>query len=81
MQTGNIRKGKIKTPCVPRIYRKITHAYRNKLQVPKYSRLVPITELEAKEEYNLNIRRYVDNSPEPEPHDVKAHLFGGIPKK
>jgi type I restriction enzyme M protein len=32
------------------------------------------------EEYNLNIRRYVDNTPPSEPHDVKAHLLGGIPK-
>ena len=37
-----------------------------------------MTELE-KEDFNLNIRRYVDNSPPPEPHDVRAHLHGGIP--
>lgn len=30
--------------------------------------------------YNLNIRRYADNAPPPEPHDVRAHLVGGIPK-
>lgn len=30
--------------------------------------------------YNLNIRRYADNAPPPEPHDVRAHLLGGIPK-
>jgi type I restriction enzyme M protein len=29
--------------------------------------------------YNLNIRRYADNAPPPEPHDVRAHLLGGIP--
>lgn len=34
----------------------------------------------AEEGYNLNIRRYADNSPAPEPHDVKAHLLGGIPE-
>jgi len=33
------------------------------------------------EDYNLNIRRYVDNSPEPEPQNVKAHLNGGIPRE
>ena len=27
-----------------------------------------------------NIRRYVDNAPLPEPHDVRAHLYGGVPK-
>ena len=30
--------------------------------------------------YNLNIRRYADNAPPPEPHDVRAHLVGGVPK-
>ena len=74
------KEGKNQNSLRPEDLQKITHAYRNKLQIPKYSRLVPITEL-AKEEYNLNIRRYVDNSPEPEPHDVKAHLFGGYLKR
>jgi type I restriction enzyme M protein len=30
-------------------------------------------------DWNLNIRRYVDNSPPPEPHDVRAHMLGGVP--
>jgi type I restriction enzyme M protein len=34
----------------------------------------------AENEYNLNIRRYADNAPPPEPHDVRAHLLGGVPK-
>lgn len=63
----------------PEDVEKITHVYRNKLEVPNYSRLVPISEIEA-EGFNLNIRRYVDNAPPPEPHDVRAHLYGGIPK-
>ena len=46
--------------------------------VEKYARLVSRDELAA-EDYNLNIRRYVDNSPPPEPHDVRAHLHGGVP--
>jgi len=45
----------------------------------KYSRLVSLAEIE-KEDFNLNIRRYIDNTPPPTPHDVKAHLRGGIPK-
>ncbi len=47
-------------------------------EVKKYARLVSREELE-KEDYNLNIRRYVDNSPPPEPQDVSAHLNGGVP--
>ena len=63
----------------PEDIEKITNVYRNRLEVPKYSRIVPVSEIEA-EDFNLNIRRYVDNSPPPEPHDVRAHLNGGIPK-
>jgi type I restriction enzyme M protein len=37
-------------------------------------------EIAQQHDYNLNIRRYVDNTPEPEPEDVKAHLVGGIPE-
>ena len=44
-----------------------------------YARRVPIEEIEG-EDFNCNIRRYVDNAPPPEPHDVRAHLHGGVPK-
>jgi type I restriction enzyme M protein len=41
---------------------------------------VPLDEIgNADNDWNLNIRRYVDNSPPPEPHDVRAHLQGGVP--
>ncbi len=50
-----------------------------KRNVEKYARLVEKSEIES-HDYNLNIRRYVDNTPDPEPQDVKAHLTGGIPK-
>lgn len=57
---------------------KIATVYSTKQQIDKYSKLVSKDDLEA-EEYNLNIRRYVDNSPPAEPHDVRAHLKGGVP--
>ena len=57
---------------------KIAYVYRNRRSLNKYSKLVTVAELE-KEEFNCNIRRYVDNSPPAEPHDVHAHLHGGIP--
>jgi len=72
------KEGKNQNSLRPEDIEKITHVYRNRLSVPKYSREVPVEELE-REEFNLNIRRYVDNSPPPEPHDVRAHLHGGIP--
>jgi type I restriction enzyme M protein len=72
------KEGKNQNSLRPEDIEKITHVYRNRLSVPKYSREVPVEELE-REEFNLNIRRYVDNSPPPEPHDVRSHLHGGIP--
>lgn len=57
---------------------KISYVYHNKIQLEKYSKLVHKDDTE-KEEYNCNIRRYVDNSPPATTHDVHAHLKGGIP--
>lgn len=73
------KEGKNQNSLRPEDIEKISYVFKNKLEIPKYSRLVDIKELEE-EEFNLNIRRYVDNSPEPEPQSVKAHLQGGIPK-
>ncbi len=72
------KEGKNQNQLRPEDIEKITYVYRNKIDVDKYSRNVSISEL-REEDFNLNIRRYVDNSPPPEPHDVKAHLNGGIP--
>jgi len=57
---------------------KISFVYHNKIELDKYSKLVHKDDIE-KEEYNCNIRRYVDNSPPATAHDVHAHLKGGIP--
>ena len=50
--------------------------------LPTCQALPPVVEartiIEA-EAGNLNIRRYADSSPPPEPHDVRAHLHGGVP--
>ncbi|MGW5218719.1 N-6 DNA methylase [Nocardia sp. NPDC004085] len=47
--------------------------------IPGFSRLVDIEEL-RQNDFNLTIRRYVDNTPPPEPQDIRAHVHGGIPK-
>ncbi len=72
------KEGKNQNSLRPEDIEKITHVYHQQQEVEKYSRLVTKEELEA-EEYNLNIRRYVDNSPPSEPQDVSAHLNGGVP--
>ncbi len=72
------KEGKVQNILRSEDIEKMTYVYRTKHQLDKYSRLVSAEELE-KEEFNCNIRRYVDNSPPAEPHDVYAHLHGGIP--
>jgi len=48
--------------------------------IPGYARRVSLAEIGGEaNDWNLNIRRYVDNSPPPEPQDVCAHLLGGVP--
>lgn len=76
---GEYKEGKNQNLLRAEDIEKINFTYQNKLELPKYSRLVTLEEIQ-KEDFNLNIRRYVDNTPPPTPHDVKAHLKGGIPK-
>jgi type I restriction enzyme M protein len=73
------QEGKNQNKLRPEDIEKIAYACKNKIEIDKYSRWVSREELAA-EEYNLNIRRYVDNAPPAEPHDVHAHLHGGIPE-
>ena len=51
----------------------------NRLEIPKYSKLVSREEI-RQNDYNLNIPRYVDSSEAAESWDIYASMFGGIPK-
>ncbi len=73
-------EGKAQNKLRPEDIEKIDFVFSRKLEIPKYSRLVDRKEIVEVHDYNLNIRRYVDNTPEPEPEDVQAHLIGGIPE-
>ena len=46
---------------------------------PKYARFVPNEEIKVKNDYNLNIPRYIDSSEPEDLQDIDAHLHGGIP--
>lgn len=72
-------EGKNQNSLRPEDVEKIEQVYRTKREVPGYARLVDVAEIEAND-WNLNIRRYVDNTPPPQPEDVRAHLLGGVPK-
>lgn len=74
------KEGKNQNSLRPEDIEKISYVFKNKIELSRYSRLIDVRTVKE-EEYNLNVRRYVDNSPEPEPQDVKAHIQGGVPKK
>ena len=57
--------------------KKITDTVIGRTSVPRYSRLVPKTEVQQND-YNLNIPRYVDSSESAESWDLYASMFGGI---
>lgn len=71
-------EGKKQNTLRPEDIEKIDFVFTTKTIEAKYSKLVDLETIAANE-YTLNIRRYVDNTPEPEPENVKAHLVGGIP--
>lgn len=74
-------EGKNQNFLRPEDAEKIVNVFDNFTEIPKYSKIVSISEIldEKTNDANLNIRRYVDNTPDEEPHNVKAHLVGGIP--
>lgn len=59
---------------------KIVDAFNRQWEIDKFCRLVPYNEIE-KNEYNLNIPRYIDTQEEEDIQDLNAHLNGGIPQK
>lgn len=72
------KEGKNQNILRPEDVEKISYVYLHKREIEKYSRFVTKDELK-KENYNCNIRRYVDNTPPAENQDVYAHLHGGVP--
>ena len=59
---------------------KIVDVFNRQTELPRYSRTVSFTEIEAND-FNLNIPRYIDSSEPEDLHDLGAHLNGGIPER
>lgn len=57
---------------------KIVDSFNKQIEIPKYSRIIPLSEVE-KQDFNLNIPRYIDSQEAEDLQDINAHLFGGIP--
>lgn len=61
---------------------KIVDAFNKQIEIGRYSRMVPLKEIaDAKNDYNLNIPRYIDSSEPEDIQDLQAHLHGGIPDR
>jgi type I restriction enzyme M protein len=74
-----LEQGRAQNYLRPEHLEKIASTYERFAEVPNFSRIITLDQI-SKEKGNLSIRRYVDSSPPPEAHDVRAHLHGGIPK-
>jgi type I restriction enzyme M protein len=72
-------EGRAQNYLLPEHIEKIVNTFDEYRAIDGFSVIVDNATLKANG-YNLNIRRYADNAPPPEPHDVRAHLVGGIPK-
>ncbi len=61
---------------------KIVDAMAQGKEIAGFARLVPLSEIsDAKNDYNLNIPRYIDDSQKEDIQDLSAHLHGGIPER
>jgi type I restriction enzyme M protein len=57
---------------------KIVDVFNKRLELAKYSRIVSFDEIE-RNEFNLNLPRYIDSQTPEDLQDIAGHLQGGIP--
>jgi len=57
---------------------KIVDVFNKRLDVPKYARMVSVEEI-GKNDFNLNLPRYIDSQMPEDLQDIAGHLQGGIP--
>ncbi|MEK7484671.1 MAG: type I restriction-modification system subunit M [Planctomycetota bacterium] len=60
---------------------KIVDVFTKQIEIPKYSRMVKIEDEIKKNDFNLNIPRYIDSSEPEDIQDIEAHLKGDIPNQ
>jgi type I restriction enzyme M protein len=61
---------------------RIVDTFTRQADVPRYARMVPLDEIaDSKNDFNLNLPRYIDSSEPEDLHDIDAHLRGGIPER
>jgi type I restriction enzyme M protein len=61
---------------------KIVDAFTRLAEMPRYSRMVSLTEIsDAKNDFNLNLPRYIDSTEPEDLQDIDGHLRGGVPNR
>ncbi|MGA8939912.1 MAG: N-6 DNA methylase [Acidobacteriaceae bacterium] len=60
----------------------IVDTFKKQADIPRYARMVPFDEIaDAKNDYNLNLPRYIDSTTPEDLQDIDGHLRGGIPER
>ena len=60
----------------------IVDTFTRQLECTRYSRMVPLAEIsDPKNDFNLNLPRYVDSTEPEDLQDIDGHLRGGIPDR
>src|SRR3990172_10523653 len=61
---------------------RIVDTFTRQTDVPRYARMAPFDEIaDAKNDYNLNLPRYIDSTTPEDLQDIDGHLRGGIPER
>jgi type I restriction enzyme M protein len=61
---------------------KIVDTFNKQLTLPRFSRMVPFEEISSeKNDFNLNLPRYIDSTEPEDLQDIDGHLRGGIPER
>lgn len=61
---------------------RIVDIFTRHVDTPGYARMVPVTEIsDSKNDYNLNLPRYIDSTEVEDLQDIEGHLRGGIPNR
>jgi type I restriction enzyme M protein len=61
---------------------RIVDTFNRQLEAPGYARMVPLAEIgDPKNDFNLNLPRYIDSSEPEDAQDIDGHLRGGIPER
>ena len=61
---------------------RIVDTFTKQADVPRYARMVPLAEIaDPKNDFNLNLPRYIDSTEPEDLQDIDGHLRGGIPER